>query len=540
MKPANIGFLFSEPVATFRLAPLSPAFSGNTWRIGKLGNPGTTTTENKNKTMMKLQSYLLIFLALLVFGSPLRAHGGDESKEIVILYVSDMCGGIDGMGKLAALVEEQRKSHKYVFLVTDGNMFIGNPVVDMVKEKGFPMLDLMNRCGFNLTAIANQDFELGQKRLNARMKKAAFPFVSCNMDASQAVLKQPAPFALLKADGIQIPVLGITPLGNDGLPETRTANLRGLKFANGIEKAQSFQMLKKKYGLLIGLAPLSWEEDVALAKAMPEFDLILGGHSVKGESKSMLNDHVLIVKTKPGLKEVGIVSLKVQGRTVVNKAYQVISLDSIKNPDPNVQALVEKYNNTDEMKKAIGIAEAPLEGEHQLGSLMTDAVAKRLHLDFAFQNIGGIRISDLPAGKISMSDIYRLDPYENMVISYKMNPAEIKSLICSTFNREKLLELEVSGMTYTAITDGSGTCTDVEMLDMSGNPLVADKDYTVGVNSYVATSYTFDHRDPGRPTYVPTAHALIEYLEQVKKVNYAGVNRISVKQPEKAQKASAE
>ena len=52
-----------------------------------------------------------------------------------------------------------------------GICFPGNPVVDMVKEKGFPMLDLMNHCGFSLAVIGNRDFEIGQKRLNARYEK---------------------------------------------------------------------------------------------------------------------------------------------------------------------------------------------------------------------------------------------------------------------------------------------------------------------------------------------------------------------------------
>ena len=487
----------------------------------------------KNKTMIKINTCLLVFLVLLVFVAPVQIHAQDEPKEIVILYVSDMRANIDMMGKLATVAEDMRRSHKNVLLVTDGNMFTGNPVVDMVKEKGFPMLDMMNRCGFNLTAIGNRDFELGQKRLNARIKKASFPFISCNVDSSEGVLKQPGPFALLKADDVKIPVLGITPVGQNGLPETPSIYLKGLKFTHGEEKAQSFKVLKKKYGILIGLGQLSWEENESLAKAMPEFDLILGGHSHSPGAKSAMINNVLVVQTGSGLKDAGMITLTVQGGAVVNRTSQIIALDAVKNADPTLQAIVEKYNNTDEMKRTVGYAEAPLEGEHQLGSMMTDAIANRLKLDFAFQNIGGIRISTLPAGKISLSDIYRLDPYGNMVIRYTMNPAEIKSLICDTFNREKLLELEVSGMTYAVAVDANGSCKDVEMHDMSGKPLDPGKEYTVGINSYIAKSYKFDHRDPGQSTYVTSSEALIEYLEHVKKVNYTGANRISVKQAEK-------
>jgi len=59
--------------------------------------------------------------------------------------------------------------------------------------------------------------------------------------------------------------------------------------------------------------------------------------------------------------------------------------------------------------------------------------------------------------------------------------------------------------------------------------LDAEKSYTVGLNSYIAASYKFDHTDPGTTNYNTTAQTLLDYLGEVKKVNYAGVNRVSEK-----------
>ena len=491
---------------------------------------------------MKIFTSLLVFLALIFPAATPRLYAGKtpEATEIVILHTNDMHAKIDNMGKLAALVQSMRKTHKYVFLVSAGDNFTGNPVVDMAKDKGYPMIDLMNHCGFNLSAIGNHEFDLGQKKLNARMRQAKFPFICCNIDASRAVLRQPPPYAILKAGKIRIPVLGVIQLGLTGTPDSHPSKLRGLKFTQGIEKAKKYKWLKKKYGILVGLTHLGVEGDERMAKAMPEFDLIIGGHSHTAMTKPMRVGDVMIVQAGSGLKDVGMVTLKVQGGVVVDRSYKLIPLDSVKNTDKKVQALVDKYNNNDTLDRIIGHAEAPVEGMNELGSMMTDAITHRLKVDFAFQNMGGIRISLIPAGPIRLKDIYRLDPFENMVVSHRMNADEIKSLICDSFDREKQLELEVSGMTYTVLSGKDGTCKDVEMMDLSGKPLDEDKDYTVGMNSYISASFKFGHRDPGTSTYTTTDQALIDYLGEVRKVNYAGVNRISVKPAEKPIEKPAE
>jgi 5'-nucleotidase/UDP-sugar diphosphatase len=483
---------------------------------------------------MKIITILLIFFALIFPGSPshVSAQKTSEATEIVILHTNDMHAKIDNMGKLAALAESLRKTHKHVFLVAAGDNFTGNPIVDMAKDKGYPMIDLMNHCGFNLSTIGNHEFDLGQKRLNARMKQATFPFISCNINTSGAELKQPKPYFILKAGKIEIPVLGIIQLGPSGMPDSHPSKLQGLKFSKGIEKAKEYKWLKKKYGMLIALTHLGVEGDEPLAKAMPELDLIIGGHSHTTMTKPMMVNNVMIVQTGSGLKNAGMTTLTVQNGSITNRTYALIPLDSRKESDQKVQALVDKYNNNDTLNRVIGYTEAPLEGVHELGSMMTDAVTSRLKVDFAFQNIGGIRISSLPAGQIRLRDVYQLDPFGNMVISHKMNAAEIKSLICTSFDREKQLELEVSGMTYSVQPDQDGTCKDVEMLDISGKPLDAGREYTVGVNSYISASFKFDHRDPGTSTFTTSAQALIDYLGAVKKVNYSGVKRISVKTAE--------
>ena len=476
--------------------------------------------------------FILSLSFILVVAQPAYTQKHKGPVEVIILHVNDMHAKIDNMAKLAYLADSLRKSHPYIFLFSAGDNFTGNPVVDMVEDKGYPMIDLMNQCGFNLSAIGNHEFDLGQEFFNKRREQANFPFISCNIDASGAVLKQPKPYHLLKAGKVKIPVLGIIQLGDNGMPDSHPSRMTGVKFTDGITKAKEFSWLKDKYGMLLALTHLGVEGDVPLAKAMPQIDVIVGGHSHTTMTAPMMEGNVMIVQTGSGLKNVGKTTLIIDKKKIVDRKYELIPLASVKSSDAAVQAAIDKYNDNKELNRVIAVAENDFTGENALGGLMTDAVTAIHGVDISFQNTGGIRIGSIPKGDIMLKDVYRLDPFGNEVIVYKMNIAEIQSLISNAFNRNKEVDLIPSGVKYTVVTDQNGLCTAVKITDVNGSPLDPNKEYTVGVNSYIAASYRFDHRDAGASQFKTTAQTLIEYLTKVKNVTYDGVARTAVK-PEK-------
>jgi len=476
---------------------------------------------------MKLKSLILFIavFAIFSFSNQSIAQKSRKTTEIIIMHTNDMHSRIDNFGKLAYLADSLRKTHKYVLLVAAGDNFTGNPIVDMYPDKGFPMIELMNKLRFDATAVGNHEFDMGQELQNKRREQATFPFISCNIDARGAVVKPYEPYVLLKAGKLKIPFLGIIQLGENGLPDSHPSRLEGLKFTNGIEKAKDYLWLKDKYKILIALSHLGVEDDEVLANTYPQFDLVIGGHSHTTMTKPLMANNVMIVQTGSGLKNVGITTLQVKKGKITNRSYQLVALADIKKTDPEVQAMIDKYNSNEEMNQVVGYAETAFTSREELGCLMTDAITTRMKVDFAFQNGGGIRIPELPQGDIKLKDIFRLDPFGNQVVTYTMTYDEIKSLICNAYNREKSLDLVPSGMTYTVTVNPEGFCSDIEMKDKTGKILDAAKTYTVGINSYIAASYKFSHSDPGTTNYNTSAQTLLDYLNDVKKVSYAGEKR---------------
>lgn len=470
----------------------------------------------------------ILLLILLVYSNLSYSSQNRKDTEIIFLHVNDMHSKIDNMGKLAYLADSLKNEHKYVFLVAAGDNFTGNPVVDMVEDKGYPMVDLMNLCGFTCSAIGNHEFDMGQEMQNKRRQQANFPFICCNLDASGAIVKQPEPYFILKAGKIKIPILGIIQLGVNGIPDSHPSKLEGIKFTNGIEKAREFTWLKKKYGMMIALTHLGIEDDVPLAQKMPELDLIIGGHSHTFMTTPLIENGVMIVQTGSGLRSVGKTTIIVRKNKIVNRYYEPVNLASIKGTKAVVQSKIDLYNSNEELNRVVARAITPLSNETELGYMMTDAITQMLKTDFAFQNSGGIRIPNIPQGDIKLKDVYRLDPFGNQVVVFKMTLNEIKSLIINSYNRDKSVDLVPSGMIYTVKVNPSGLCTDAEISDLSGNRFPDDKTYTVGVNSYISASYKFDHSDPGVAQPVTTAETLLNYLGFKKEIGETGQKRIVV------------
>ena len=449
-----------------------------------------------------------------------------KKTEVIILHLNDMHAKTDGFAKIKYLADSLKRVNPNVFILSAGDNFTGNPFIDMVSDKGSPMIDLMNRSGFTLSCFGNHEFDLGQVFLEKRIEQAGFPFICANINTGNSVLKQPEAWYILKAGNLQIPVLGLIEINDKGIPDTHPSKVEGIRFTDPFETAGKFTALKKKYGSLIALTHLGVEADKKLARDYPEIDVIIGGHSHTILKLSLTEAGVSIVQAGSYQRFIGKLTLVYSGNSIVEKRDTLIVLESLKGSDETVQNLVKSYENNPEFEKVAGIAETAIKGKQNLGALMTDAVAWTVKADFAFQNKGGIRIQSIPEGEIRIKDIYRLDPFGNQVVVYKLSGKEIEDLVLRSFKKERDIDLYPSGMTYVIKKAENEKKAGVKMQDLSGKPLQPEKTYTVALNSYIAAAYDFTHSDPGKTLELTTEECLIRFLEYRKKVNYSDDVRV--------------
>ena len=427
---------------------------------------------------------------------------------------------IDNYAKVAAYLESECAKHPNTLILSGGDMFSGNPVVDQHPEKGRPILELMNRIGYQYGAFGNHEFDYGQENLQRCMDDAGFEMLCANLETvpSVARFKQPKPYATLQMDDIRISILGLVEASKNQTgelqPATHPDRLKGIRFQNPIESALKHKHLREECDLFLALTHIGHENDVKLANAMPELDAIIGGHSHTRIDSTLFINGVLVCQAHAYLNYIGKTTITFSNRQVKEKKFELIHVNKLKEESAEVKEQIQHYYKESSLHQVLAQTSRPFRGKHPLGHLMTDALRDIHSLDIAFQNRGGIRISELPKGDFTTNDVFRLDPFGNHPVVYDMTPEEIRILLKNSYQPySKQPDLIPSGLKY-KIHTRDGKATRITLTDMQGKPLDETRRYKVGMNSYISSSYRFKHSSPGIELPNTTSDALIEYLKK--------------------------
>lgn len=465
--------------------------------------------------------FMLIGLIWSCNGIGLEPGLPEVETRIIIFHVNDMHAKIDNFAKIAWYVAEEKKTNTNadVFFFNAGDNFSGNPVVDQYVPKGEPVRQLMNRMEFSAMTLGNHEFDYGQEILKNVIEKATFPVLCANIKVKEGPFPQTRPYTILQTGkGIKIAVLGLIQVSKDtGIPSTHPQNLQGLTFLDPIETALEYRHLKKETNAFIALTHLGYETDESLAGKMPELDVIVGGHSHTLVKDPRETNGVLIAQAGGSAKYLGRIELLLENGRVIKKSGKVIDVSSIENEIPELKEKIAKFNDNPALNQVIATLPRPVKGKLELGNLVTDASRNIHHLDIMFHNSGGIRSNQLEK-TVKLKDIYSLHPFGNQVIQFEMTPDEIRSLITYDYQKEKMLDLRVSGVEYVVTASRGHKVKAIRLQDREGRLLDENKTYKVGMNGYIAASYTFNHRDPGKSLMVTLAETMIQYLKEGKDV----------------------
>ena len=193
--------------------------------------------------------------------------------------------------------------------------------------------------------------------------------------------------------------------------------------------------------------------------------------------------------------------------------------------DPEVQAMVDEFNNNDLFNEALAEAATKFDNREELGCMITDAIRSVSGADFAFNNTGGIRIDYLKKGPITVKDVYNIDPFNNEVVVFKMTGEQVEHFIKESYKKNGRFPSYVSGMTYTVKTDNERYPQSVE-IKLDKGKFSKDATYKVAMNSYMASTVRFESLDDGEAQFMTSEEMTIKYLKNKKTVSYNGVRRV--------------
>jgi 2',3'-cyclic-nucleotide 2'-phosphodiesterase (5'-nucleotidase family) len=168
--------------------------------------------------------------------------------------------------------------------------------------------------------------------------------------------------------------------------------------------------------------------------------------------------------------------------------YEVMNSSTVSSQDEEVAALIAPYKvEVDkEMNEVLGNVPFDLtkrKPESTLGNWYCDAMLdiaakKGFNADFSISNYGGLRISQITAGPVTMGEIFELCPFDNLLVIMEMKGDIVDSLLQQTAETEGW---PVSKGIKMVIRDKKMVeCT------IQGAPLSMTKTYKVAMPDYVA------------------------------------------------------
>lgn len=504
-----------------------------------------------NKKIRILLSVVLIG-AFLFTGQKVL---GENEKTVSVLFTHDMHSHIDvekvrrngqegesgGLAKIKTVKDSTEEKYKGTFLLDAGDFAMGTPFQTVFRERASE-LKTMAEVGFDATTLGNHEFDYRAKGLGQMFDAASqynkpkvkMPtFVMANIDWENSfkdkskIISENAKtlkksmdkfgvvdYSIIEKNGIKMAVFGV--LGREAIAN---APLSGLKFKDFVARSKEVvEEIKKNggYDIIVCLSHsgtneknFDKSEDLELAKAVPDIDLIVSGHSHTElkEAKTIGNTH--IVSCGEYNHNVGHIVLKKNGDRYKISDYKLIKLDENIEGNKDIQKVVDGFKkdvDSDFFKKYGYISNSVLakndikfneiskfaktQGEDPLGSLIADS-----YLDIANKNLkadekkydvslvpAGVVRGSFETGDITASDAFNVSSLgfgEDEKVGYPLvgvylTGKELKAIAevdATVSDNLEVARLYMSGLGYTINQKRLflNRATDVRLIDKEGN-----------------------------------------------------------------------
>ena len=366
------------------------------------------------------------------------------SPSVTIVHFNDMhemvagaAGHLGGIGRLSTVVRRERARSSPV-LVTLGGDFLSPSAIATARVDGEPLagrqaVAVLNQLGVDWATFGNHEFDLREPAFRARLSEIKFGLVSSNVTDAEGRPFAPAmlsTIATVRAGGrdLRLGILGLT---------VDFTIQPYVKYRPAVEAArEQIRAFDGKTDAIIAITHLGLAGDTALAEALPEIDLVLGGHEHDNYILRRGPAFSTLVKADSNAKSAAIVTMTFPApgaRPSIQARIEHLNASIM--PDPAMEAEVRRWTTTAfaafardgfAPERVVANLPAGLDGRDStvrvrpgnLTELITAAIQRAAApVDLPIMNGGSIRIDDLlAAGPITEYDIIRILPFGGEVL----------------------------------------------------------------------------------------------------------------------------
>ena len=418
----------------------------------------------------------------------------------------DKCLG--GFARIISLMEKEKKQNPDALFLDAGDRFTGTAFYSLTKSRF--LLPLFQMMPYDAATLGNHEFDDNLEETISFIRQWKTPIIAANIKSSPAekLHAYVRPSIVVEKNNRKIGIIGVT------TPEINI--LGGARILiEPIQKSVSREVRKlKKQGvnIIVVLSHIGLSADKKLARAVPDIDIIVGGHSHSlfindpinplrraGYPLALNNGRTLIVSCGMGGQYVGKLT------AIFNEDGEIISYDgdalAVSSDIPlHAQALQIIRQASENLQRVLNekIADLPqaygytkntnyCSEECLVGEYLTYLIAKEFpDIDGVAINAGAIR-SALPEGALRYSNLLDFYPYDSPAVLITMSGKALKQYlrhgIMHYHKHGKTNELlQTFGIRYAFTTD------DKQIFEVSvkGEALDLEKQYTILVPLFLA------------------------------------------------------
>jgi len=502
---------------------------------------------------------VLFFSLTITPNSVFAAESNTDLVNLQILTINDFHGALiengknPGAAKMAQCLKDMKAQNPSgTLILSAGDMFQGSP--DSNLSYGKTVVTVMNQIGFDAMAIGNHEFDWGISTLKARISQAKFPYLSANISVKSTGKSADfaKPYVFFERSGVKIAVIGLT------TPETAYKSSAKITspytFDDPAKIVNELVPVLKKQGadIIIVLSHMGsfMDKDTGeitgeasdLARNTHGLDAIVSAHSHQIVYGTV--NHVPIVQAGYFGRAVGTINISFDRNTkqVVQASATTTPLPYAGlTPDLQVKAIVEQAQTEIAPVKNAVLGSTVIELSHDrdaqqlslLGQLTADVMREATHADMAFENAGGIR-TDIPAGNITMGNLYEVFPFDNTLFTIEMTGAQVMKVLQHGIMNSNIGMVQFSGIKVVYAED-KPTTERIAVTLLDGSPLDLTKNYKVVTNDFMATggdNFTmFKEGKNPFDTYLPLRDVFAAAIKKLKLIDIKSDDRFIQSKP---------
>ena len=360
------------------------------------------------------------------------------------------------MARVSTYLKRQRKSYgDRIILLDNGDILQGQPTcyyTNYIKTDAPNIAaEVINYLQYDAQNFGNHDVETGHAVYDKWVSEIKCPVLGANIIDTNTGKPYVKPYTIIEREGVRVAILGmLTPAIPNWLHESLWT---GLHFEEMIQSARHWvKVLKEreKADVIVGLFHSGWEggittpdydEDVSrkIAETVEGFDVIFFGHD-HTERNTTVNGVLCLDPSCNAVKVAqATITLKINNEKSDSKSIEVVrkkgEIVDITGESIDQHFMAHFQSQTDAIRQFV---------ERQLGTFVspmrsrdcffgpapfTDLIhllqLEHTHADVSF-NAPLAFNTDISAGPIYMSDMFKLYRFENKIYVLRMTGEEIR------------------------------------------------------------------------------------------------------------------